>query len=117
MRALKLFAPVKQSTIKTQNTNPPSEPPPSCKVGPFCIKAVCELIENNETKSEFTGYDTDYSILEKTKRECEKKSHGNESSCTLPKMTAIASHNIANCNGHIIHENFDTNFTSIIFPR
>lgn len=108
--------PLKLTSLKTQGTKPPSTPPPMCGLGPFCIKAVCEMQNSSgEPVAEFVGYDTEYSILEKTKRECQKKANGNY--CTVPKMTAIPSRNVNNCNGHIVYKNFETNLTSIIFPK
>ena len=99
------------------HTSPPEKPPTPSTIGPFCIRADCPLIDNNSNKlADFSGYDTNYSIIKKTEDACNRNSNDN-CTCEKPKITIIPTHKIQSCNGHIVYKNHVNNSTSIMFPK
>ena len=107
----------KKDKLKLQNTNPPDTPNTPPAIGPFCIRANCELIDENtdQVLANLIGYDTDYNIIKKTFNTCNtfKKQKSN---CKEPQITIIPGHKIQSCNGHIVYKNHIEKCTSILFP-
>lgn len=102
--------------LKLQNTNPPDTPDTPSAIGPFCIRANCELIDENtdQALANIIGYDTDYNIIEKTLNTCNKFKKI-KSNCKEPEVTVIPTHKIQSCDGHIVYKNHVEKTTSILF--
>ena len=98
---------------KLQSTLPPENPPIINPKGPFCIKAFCEISE----KVDFTGFDSDYQIVDETKNMWDKYSKGRSlSKCSDVTVSIVPIDNIENCKKHVVLHNKTTDITSLIFP-
>lgn len=108
-----------KTKLKTLTGGPPDMPPDEKQIGPYCIKAVTSCVDDNDNViSDFIGYSKDYSILEQTKRAClRNKGKYEGTTCTEPQMTPIPTQNVNNCDGHIVHKNYEKKLTSIMFPK
>ena len=101
---------------KLQHTNPPGVPPSNPEIGPFCIRAHCTLAQNEDTIADITGYDTNYSIVERTQNACALLKKGN-AECSEADITIIPVQKIRSCEGHIVKKMHETGTTSIMFPK
>lgn len=105
---------VKQKKPKLQNTLPPENPPIPNDIGPFCIKAFCEI----PNVANFSGFDTDYEIIKKTQDVCNSFSEGyNSSKCSEPVISIAPMKDLSHCEKHIVIYNNLSNSTSIMFPN
>ena len=101
---------------KLEHTNPPRVPPSPPSIGPFCIRAHCTLSQSEDKLADVTGYDTDYSIVQRTQNACARLRKG-KAECDEADITIIPAHKIRSCEGHIVHQNHETGITSIMFPK
>ena len=85
---------------RVDSSGPPSKPTPPKGSGDYCFRAQVELLRDDKEIMKFTGYDHDFSILEKVEEVCKVHAENrNNSKCTQAKLFFLKEH--PECNGQI----------------
>ena len=86
---------------KVNHNEPPVKPPNKPKSGNYCFRAYTSMTENNETMSEFTGYDSTMDIVHRVEHYCELNRTNKHAICNPTKLAFIGDSDDM-CDGRVL---------------
>lgn len=87
---------------KVNHNEPPAKPPKKPKAGNYCFRAYTSMTENNETMSEFTGYDNTMAIVDRVEHYCELNRTNKPLATCNPTKLAFIGDSDDMCDGRVL---------------
>ena len=87
---------------------PPKEPPVSCGLGGYCIKATCDIWdETGDVIGTIEGYDKRDNIVDRVENKCKyTRNRRRGEKCSEPTLTLLPPRDGLECSGQIYHFQF-----------